>query len=256
MANLHVFMGLHGSSRRERAVSFAEEHQLLLISADDVRQELQQEDPAIANNLVFEEVYRRIKKQLQKGEDLVYEGTNLIAKQRKDMIRQMKPHAVFGYFIAESAETCIENDQQLEYPLGETQLIIRVLTAEVPFQEEGFANLTYIAEEPILKKYELFKQLINGKDETLLWTLHMVESGKYLLEKCESPQIKRIGYNNASAYHAFMVLSTLGYPISFIKDVLTLILYRKRYIGMDEKSREKLQTQLNEELYKKLLALV
>lgn len=249
MSTLHVFIGSHGSDRNKRAKDFAEKMNIPLLQADEVRKELAD----IPNHLLFEELYRRIKQTLQK-ETMVFDATNLIAKQRKNLLMRMKEHDVHGHCILNTIETCIEKDKELERSLGADFVISRFLSTDIPFMTEGWKELNYVVEPPA-KDYTEAKNKSLFEDEHLQWAGAFMKTGKPYLDALPANTSKKIGYNNISAYIAFQTLYNQNASISYIQDVVNLILYKKRWTSANEKGKEKFKKELRVDVYDKLLLL-
>jgi len=259
MATLHVFMGLTGSNRKEEAKAFADKQQLALITSDDVREELRRNHPDVTNAFVFEEIYRRLKKILNDGENAVFDATNLHGKQRLHLTQMLKGHELRGYMCVQTLETCVSQDANSPKPLGKEVIQRQVMTAEIPFQNEGsMSTLTYLVEHlPVEETMPLViqKDESDHEDEVTAWANVLLESGKELFDSLPEGKHKKIGYNNISAYIAFQTLYSLNYDIDVIEQVVKVILYKKRFMNTTESGKEKLIGQIGEELYRKVEAL-
>ena len=107
-----------------------------------------------------------------------------------------------------------------------------------------------------LATYKKRKNESAFEDDVLQWVDVFLNEGKPYLDLLSESPYKRIGYNNVSATIAFQALHELHVPMEQIKAVVTLILYKKRWSSANEKGKEKLRSELGEELFGKLLLIL
>lgn len=255
MSTLHMFVGIPGSNRKEMASEFAKENQIQLFSSDEIRKELGN----VKNNLIFEEIVRRIKKVILKGESVVFDATNLYSKQRKTMISQIRAKNNVCHYVSDNLEQCFERDSKNLESVGEAIVVQKFLTAEIPFQSEGWDDVFYHVNPMTKDEFQNYLKenkinMIEHEEMSIELASFFMESGKPILDSRPDGELKKIGYNNASAQIAFGWM----YPhfnLSFIEEVVTLILYKKRMMSVTGKGLETIKNQVGEDLYNKLIIL-
>ena len=260
MTVLHVFASLPGTDRKNKAYEYAEKNEMIYISADNMREDLKGTDAELDNSKLFDEMYKVLKKELKK-QDVVFDATNLYSKQRKHLLQMVKPDQAIIHYILTSLETAILGDSKNEVSLGKEFVTQKYLTAEIPFVDEGWDYVEYWVEEiagsqlqPYVKERDML--LTNDTEETVVWAHIFLPSGKEILNRLPEGLFKRVGYNNMSAQIAFQSLYNLNYPISFIQEVVQLILYAGRLRkAHEQKGKDKLREQIGEELFQKVLLL-
>lgn len=232
-----MFIGIPGSQRKEFAQKLALENGFAYFLSDDVRKEMEEEQGEVSHTLLFEEMHRRLRKLLDKGEDVVFDATNLYSKHRKHLKQLLKNHEIIAHYVATTLEECISNDRKDEIPLGEDFIIQKFMTAEIPMLEEGFKTVYYYIEPVSVDAVNDFltqKNQLVEEDEVIAWAKVFMETGKPILESRPENQYKKIGYNNMSAQIAFQVLYTMSYHIDFIREVVQLILFKNRFAKANE----------------------
>jgi predicted kinase len=109
MIKLIVLCGLPGSGKSTWASKHTSQD-TLLFSSDDIREELWG-DAAIQDNpkRVFELLYSRAKYAMKNGFSAIIDSTNLKAKDRKNLLKELKPYAERCEIriFATSLEECI-----------------------------------------------------------------------------------------------------------------------------------------------------
>lgn len=248
MSKLKIFMGLRGSRRETLSKEYAEKNNYVLISADEIRNEFEKNKYDIQNNIVFEECHRRILENLEKGNDVVFDATNLIKKQRKDLIRKIKSHEVTGLFVLDSYENSLVNNKLLseEGTFDKNKSLASAITCEIPNLDEGFKDIEFIFDDNDIEKYADQINSLSDKLDPVSLSKIFIQYGKSILNETELTNLKKIGYNNLSAYKAFSVLSQLNYSKNLIELVYNLIIFKKRIRGMNEESKNKLDPEFKE----------
>ena len=94
MDNILVMMiGLSGSGKSYFAQQISQAHNIPIYSSDSLREELYG-DAAIQRNqhLLFEELHRRIRAALKRGESVIYDATNINTKHRVAFIKSIRKY--------------------------------------------------------------------------------------------------------------------------------------------------------------------
>lgn len=88
-ANFYMMMGLPASGKSTIANTLSNE--LIVHSSDALRKELYgNENNQENNNEIFLELHKRIKEDLRKGRNVVYDATNISKKRRKAFLQELK----------------------------------------------------------------------------------------------------------------------------------------------------------------------
>lgn len=146
MPRLEMLIGLPGSGKDYYAKNLTG----VIISSDDIRQELFNDvNDQSHNNEVFEEMYRRTITSLKRGEDVIYNATNLVAKRRKHFLSRVaaakiEDLIVVGTLIATPIEQCKINNSSRERKVPEEVIERMVRAFTTPRIEEGFDDINLI----------------------------------------------------------------------------------------------------------------
>lgn len=256
MGTLHVFASLPGTDRKQKAYEYAEKNGMEYISADNERKKAGNVD----NAQLFDIIYKILKSEVR-TQDVVFDATNLYSKQRKHLLQMVKPEKAIIHYVLTSLETAVLGDSQHEESYGRDFVIQKYVTAEIPFVDEGWDYVEYYVEDvagsllqPYVKERDML--LTEDAEETVVWAHIFLPSGKEILNRLPQGVCKRVGYNNMSAQIAFQSLYKLNYRISFIHEVVQLILYAGRLRkAHEQKGRDTIREQIGEELFQKVLAL-
>lgn len=141
---LIVLMGLQGSGKSSKAFELKEKMtNTLIISSDDLRKELlgdrrNQEQ----NDLIFREMHKRTKENLQNGINVIYDATNINSRRRIALLRGLpKEVEKILYFINEKYITSCFNDNNREYSVGKDCISKTYKGLQVPYTHEKWDNI-------------------------------------------------------------------------------------------------------------------
>ena len=116
--NLYIMIGLPGSGKDTLAKSM-QEHitritsiDTVILSSDDIRNELYGWEDQTHNGEVFQEMNKRCKKTLQDGKHVIYNATILNLRRRKALISEMKKYYnnVFAVLCLATMGTLVERN--------------------------------------------------------------------------------------------------------------------------------------------------
>lgn len=262
MTTLHVFASLPGTDRKQKAYEYAEKHGMKYISVDTMRKELKKDEKNVdmTNAECFDVMFKIIKNELKK-QSVVFDATNLYSKHRKHLLQMVKPEKAIIHYVLTSLETAVLGDSKNEESYGKDFVTQKYVTAEIPFVEEGWDYVEYYVEDiagsllqPYVKERDML--LTEDAEETVVWAHIFLPSGKEILNRLPQGVCKRVGYNNMSAQIAFQSLYKLNYRISFIQEVVQLILYAGRLRkAHEQKGKDTIREQIGEELFQKVMTL-
>lgn len=141
MSKLIIMVGLPGSGKSTYATKYTTKDRTTLVSTDEIRRELYG-NPETQGNAqeVFNEAYRRIEIALRAGDTVVFDATNLKARNRRYLINKYRPIAdtIIAEYINTPIDECIMRDELRSRTVGYEviQRMARGMTE--PRLDEGF----------------------------------------------------------------------------------------------------------------------
>jgi predicted kinase len=144
---LVMMIGLSGSGKSYFAQQISQTHNMPIYSSDSLREELYG-DAAIQRNqhLLFEELHRRIRAALKRGESLIYDATNINTKHRVAFIKSIRKYvgSIQCVVILTPHEKCIEYDRARGRSVSEAIILKQLKQFQMPAIEEGFDAIEFI----------------------------------------------------------------------------------------------------------------
>ena len=116
----------------------------VILSSDDIRNELYGWEDQTHNGEVFQEMNKRCKKTLQDGKHVIYNATNLNLRRRKALISEMKKYYnnVFAVLCLATIGTLVErNFTRPERRLPFDKLLQMFKTIDIPMKYEGYDKI-------------------------------------------------------------------------------------------------------------------
>lgn len=145
MVEFKMLIGPAGSGKSTLAHSYEDKENYKVVSSDSVR-ELLYGDASIQGNPreVFAIVHIRILDYLKDGYNVVYDATNLNAKQREAFLREI-PFSVWveAVVCACSIESCIERQEHRDRKVPEYVIERQFRHFDFPQYFEGFNKISY-----------------------------------------------------------------------------------------------------------------
>ena len=144
MSKVTIMVGLSGSGKSAVANVLSEKNNSVILSSDNLRQELYNDVNDQEHNAeVFTELNRRLKKLLEEDRNVIVDATNLTIKSRKnilDTIKSVKNKniTVIAHVMTKPIEDCISDDSQRTKKVGAEVILKQVGKFQIPFLEEGF----------------------------------------------------------------------------------------------------------------------
>lgn len=213
MANFTMMIGLPASGKSTVAKSLLDENSILL-SSDDIREELfgfrSEED----NARVFQEMYKRTIIALKDGKNVIYDATNINSKKRMNLLKQL-PQDTFKqciYMVA-SELGCIERNDNRQHTIPSHVISRMYLNLQIPMYHEGWDYID-------IKRPDVVEPVSNiGKG------IHIFEKTKfdYIDYKCF---LKSLGFVNCDEFefcqdnphHTFSMLKHSYYVYEWLFD--------------------------------------
>lgn len=143
MPNLVMLIGLPGSGKS----TFAEKNypSFVYLSSDKIREELYG-DAAVQDNpeRVFSLMRERAIQELENGNDVVYDATNLVRKFRVNFIKSIPTgHLITAHVIWAPLDECIKRDSERERTVGKEVIFKMAKKFDAPWYDEGFTSILY-----------------------------------------------------------------------------------------------------------------
>lgn len=147
MSIFYMMIGLPASGKSTIAKRYAQECKGVIVSTDELRKELLGDENSQENNeLIFKEVERRIKENIEKGVDVIFDATNIGYKKRIDWLNKLKKYNVYrvAVMVATPYEECLERNKKRERVVPEEVITNMYHNFYVPQQYEGFNRIQII----------------------------------------------------------------------------------------------------------------
>ena len=141
MSKLIVMVGLPASGKSTYTSKYENQNRLSIVSTDDIRQELYG-NPEIQDNgqEVFDLAYQRIEMCLRAGDTVVFDATNLKARNRKYLCKRFRPIAdiIIAVYLDVSVDECIARDEHRHRTVGAEVIKRMAASMTIPRLDEGF----------------------------------------------------------------------------------------------------------------------
>jgi len=147
MVKLFVLTGLPASGKSKIGLQLAINNNGIIHSSDQIRYELFGDEGFQGdNNKVFEELNKRIKRDLGLGINVVFDATNLVAKRRKAFLNNLGKIQCekIAVVVVTPYQICIERDKLRSRSVGEDVIIKMLKQFQLPMKWEGFDEIQII----------------------------------------------------------------------------------------------------------------
>ena len=135
-----------------------------VVSSDAIREEiLGDANRQDANNLVFNEVHKRIMNHLSNGESVCYDATNLSRSRRKKFLKTVPAEVVkVAVLVATDYEICLENNKNRDRFVPEDVIFRMYKSISLPRYDEGWDIIRYVQSQR--NQMLLYRKLFETKD--------------------------------------------------------------------------------------------
>lgn len=141
MSKLYTMIGIPGSGKSTIANQIPN---AVVISSDTIRKELYGAEEIQGNGKqVFDLVYKRIGEELTKGNDVVFDATNLTPWTRSAVFRFTAEH--IAVFVNTSLDDCLERNAARERKVPEEVIYRMYHSLTCPSKTEGFKTIITIS---------------------------------------------------------------------------------------------------------------
>lgn len=141
MSKLVIMVGLPGSGKSTYTAKYETQNRTTIVSTDEIRRELYGNPETQGNpQEVFNEAYRRIEIALRAGDTVVFDATNLKARNRRYLINKYRPIAdtIIAEYINTPIDECIMRDELRSRSVGYEVIQRMARGMSEPRLEEGF----------------------------------------------------------------------------------------------------------------------
>ena len=192
MVKFYMMIGLPASGKSTIAKEIAERESAVIISTDDLRQELLNDvNSQENNNLIFEEAERRLKANIEAGRNVIFDATNINYKKRRDWLNRFNKYNVrkIGVLVATPYEECLIRNKQRERKVPEDVIKRMYFNFYIPQYYEGFDDI-----QIIYNSYHIFffEDLVDMSQDNPHHTLTVL---KHCLKVQEALQAQNNGLN-------------------------------------------------------------
>lgn len=200
LPKLFMMIGIPGSGKSQEAEIIAKEHNAVIHASDRLREELFRDVNHMGDNgFLFNELHKRIQRDLKAGKNVIYDATNINSKKRISFLKSLKdiPCEKIAILIVTPYEQCLKNNAERERSIPESVIEKMYKNFQVPYYYEGFdiiqvvlwqeANFTQSYK--VIKKYMDFDQENEHHELTLgahLWKAFNYMISKFLLSENNS----------------------------------------------------------------------
>lgn len=139
MNDFYMMIGLPGSGKSTVAKSIASNTTAVIISSDEIRAELFGKAEIQENTgLVFQTMFNRTKDNLNMGNSVIYDATNLHSKQRRHLLSMLPKCKKIAVLVLTPYTVCLERNKSRERVVPENVIRNMYLSFQTPNIGEGF----------------------------------------------------------------------------------------------------------------------
>lgn len=184
-----MMIGIPGSGKSHEAEIIAKEHNAIIHASDRLREELFRDVNHVGDNgFLFNELHKRIQRDLKAGKNVVYDATNINSKKRISFLKSLKDISCekIAILITTPYEQCLKNNAERERCIPESVIEKMYKNFQVPYYYEGFdiiqvvlwQGADYKEPEEIVTSYNNFNQ--ENEHHTLTLGRHLHHAFNYI----------------------------------------------------------------------------
>lgn len=142
-----MMVGLPASGKSTIAEELSIKENAIIHASDELRKELfGDENTNDKNDVLFQELHKRIKNDLSEGRNVIYDATNIDSKRRKAFLQEIKGLNVFKKCIlaVKPYEECVAQNASRERSVPEYVIRKMLLNFTIPQWYEGWDDIEII----------------------------------------------------------------------------------------------------------------
>lgn len=289
MNKLIMMVGLPGSGKSTIAKELSYRENAILHSSDDLREELFGDaNNQEKNELIFQELHKRIHRDLSGGKSVIYDATNSSYKKRKVFLQTLKIKCYKEcYMVATPYEKCLEQNRNRSRRVPDEVIENIYKGFFIPQYFEGWDNIEIIHNyDDNFDMAELFDDLDTVSQDNTYHTLtigeHCKKCMEYIKANCDynvleiaalmhdigkkftkkfedskgnpTDEAHFYGHQNVSAYMSLFYLKNMSKEK--LLEVTKYIQWHMHPLNIStEKARRRTINLLGDEFYKNLMLL-
>lgn len=210
MIKFYMMIGLPASGKSTIAKEIAKRENAIIISTDDLRQELLNDvNSQENNNMIFEEAEKRLKANIENGKNVIFDATNINYKKRRDWLNRFNKYAVkkIGVLVATPYEECLERNKRRERKVPEEVIKRMYFNFYIPQYYEGFTDIQIKYNNGYIFTFEDLQDIPQDNPHHTLTVLKHCEKVQNILDKIQ-PQFEPTALNRAGLLHDIGKLKT------------------------------------------------
>lgn len=156
MVRFYMLVGLPGSGKSKMADRLKGD----VFSSDSLRKELWGDENAQGDNdLLFQELHKRIKENLEAGKNTIYDATNISSKRRKSFVESLNKIKCVKIciFMATDYEVCLKRNKNRDRVVPEEVIKKMYMNFDIPQYREGWDEIKIKRTRSSKKDYDIFE---------------------------------------------------------------------------------------------------
>ncbi len=141
MTNFYMMIGLPGSGKSTIAKEIAEKENAIIISTDQLRQELLNDiNSQESNKLIFQEAEKCLEDNLRANKNTIFDATNINYKRRMELLNKLNKFRIkkIAVLVATPYEECLERNKRRDRQVPEEVIRRMYFNFYIPQYYEGF----------------------------------------------------------------------------------------------------------------------
>ena len=187
-----MMIGIPGSGKSQEAEIIAKEHNAVIHASDRLREELFRDVNHMGDNgFLFNELHKRIQRDLKAGKNVIYDATNINSKKRISFLKSLKdiPCEKIAILIVTPYEQCLKNNAERERSIPESVIEKMYKNFQIPYYYEGFDIVQIVlwqeanvyAPYIVVERYKNYNQ--DNEHHQLTLGQHLITAFNYMLSK-------------------------------------------------------------------------